>query len=101
MEHEVGKGKQLHEDKGPSGGRSLEEEGGNISKDVTKDSSEEGSEDSGPYFEDLLSPGGEHLHLGLGSQLRCKKLQECKLLRKNQWLLMSMAQISLNTSLTL
>jgi hypothetical protein len=74
MDQEMGKGGQLHDDNGPSGERSLEGEGGNISKEATKDNSEEGSEDSGPYFEDLLSPGGEHLHFGTWKPTEMQKI---------------------------
>jgi hypothetical protein len=39
-----------------------------------KENSEEDSEDSGPYFEDLLSPGGEHLHFGTSKPTEIKKI---------------------------
>lgn len=57
--------KQKQDGKGPSGEEKLEKEVENKIGDTTKDISEDGSEDSGPYFEDLLSPGGEHLHFGI------------------------------------
>jgi hypothetical protein len=39
-----------------------------------KGDSDEGSEDSGPYFEDLLSPGGEHLHFGTWRPTEIQKI---------------------------
>jgi hypothetical protein len=36
--------------------------------------SEDDSEDSGPYFEDLLSPGGEHLHFGTWKLTEIQKI---------------------------
>jgi hypothetical protein len=73
MEQEVDKGKQLLEGEKSSDGGLLEEEG-EKANDVTKDSSEEGSDDSGPYFEDLLSPGGEHLHFGTWKPAEVQKI---------------------------
>jgi hypothetical protein len=39
-----------------------------------KGDSDEGSEDSGPYFEDLLSPGGENLHFGTWRPTEIQKI---------------------------
>jgi hypothetical protein len=44
-----------------------------------KGDSDEGSEDSGPYFEDLLSPGGEHLHFGTWKPTEIQKIAKMQI----------------------
>jgi hypothetical protein len=63
------------EDKEGAQDMKIQEGGCGTSKEkLDKVSSEDDSEDSGPYFEDLLSPGGEHLHFGTWKPTEIQKI---------------------------
>jgi hypothetical protein len=82
MEQDMGKGKQLQDDTRPSGEGKLEKEGEPKIGDATKDISEDGREDFGPYFEDLLSPGGEHLHFGTWKPMDIQKIARMQVIEE-------------------